>query len=296
MTAPQIPNTAPDRLEVVGDVRATLGEGPVWDERTGRVVWVDIVGCMVHSTHPGSGVTESTRLPSRVGAVAPRASGGWVAALQDGFWTIGEGAPTRLAQVNTDPNLRFNDGKCDPRGRFWAGTIAEDQSSGTAALHRLDPDGNVTRMLDGVTISNGLCWSADGTTMYYIDTPTGRVDAFAFEASSGEICDRRTVVSVPDGAGSPDGMTIDVEGGLWVAFWDGHVVRRYVDGRLDREIRLPVARVTSCTFGGPDLDELYITTASDGLTARQRRAQPLAGALFRARPGVHGVAPVAFDG
>jgi sugar lactone lactonase YvrE len=286
-----------DGLEMVAALGAELGEGPVWDARSGRVTWVDILGRRIHRTDPRTGETDSLETVSHVGAVVPRAAGGYVAALQDGFWILDDGAPRRIATVHeAGPELRFNDGKCDPAGRLWAGTMAYDEAPGAASLYRLDAAGSVARVLFDVTISNGLAWSADGRTMFYIDTPTRRVDAFTFDAASGAIADRRTAIEIPDGFGSPDGMTIDADGGLWVAFWDGSSVRRFVDGRLERTIQLPVSRVTSCAFGGEDLDELYITSAWDRLTPAQRRDQPLAGGLFRVRPGVRGVPASAYAG
>ena len=281
-----------DEVEVVVALRSELGEGPVWDARSGRLVWVDTLGRWIHATDPRTGATESIEVPLDVGAVAPRAAGGYVAALQDGFWIVGDGPARRITTVpEARPVLRFNDGKCDPTGRFWAGTMAYDKEVGAASLYRLDAKGRATRVIDGATISNGLAWSEDARTMYYIDSPTQRVDAFTFNSATGEVADRRTVVRIPEELGTPDGMTVDAEGGLWVALWGGGAVHRYVDGRLDREIRLPVTQPTSCAFGGADLDSLYITSAREGLSEAERRAQPLAGALFRVRPGVRGLPP-----
>jgi sugar lactone lactonase YvrE len=286
-----------DGVEMVVEASAELAEGPIWDPRTNRLAWVDILARRIHLTDLGTGGDEVIQTPLHVGAVAPRAAGGFVAALQDGFWVVGDGPPQRIAQVaEARPGLRFNDGKCDPSGRFWAGTMAYDQAEGAAALYRLDADGQATRVLDGVTISNGLAWSLDGRTLYYIDTPTQRIDAFSFSPATGEISDRRPVIRVPSDAGAPDGMTIDAEGGLWVALWGGGAIHRYLDRRLDRVIRLPVSQPTSCTFGGEGLDELYVTSAWDGLSRAERRAQPLAGAIFRLRPGVRGMPAAAFAG
>ena len=285
-----------DQVELVVAAAAELGEGPVWDAHEDRLVWVDILGRRVHRTS-SAGETESIDMPLHVGAVAPRAAGGYVAALQDGFWIVGDGAARRIAAVaEARPGIRFNDGKCDPAGRFWAGTMAYDEAAGAACLYRLDRDGGVTRVLDGVTISNGLAWSGDGRTMFYIDTPTRAIAAFEFAPATGEIGGRRTVVEIPADLGWPDGMAIDAEGGLWVALWDGGAVHRYVDGRLEQVIRMPVSRPTSCAFGGPDLDELYVTSASTGLSAAARRSEPLAGGLFRVRPGVRGVAASVYSG
>lgn len=286
-----------DSVEVVVATGAEIGEGPVWDARSSRLVWIDILGRRIHLTDTGSGATEEIEVPLHVGAVALRAAGGFVAALQDGFWVVGDGPARRITTIpEAEPGLRFNDGKCDPDGRFWAGTMAYDEARGAAALYRLGSDGRATRVLDGVTISNGLAWSPDGNTMYYIDTPTQRIDAFSYVPSTGEIKERRTVIRIPPEVGAPDGMTIDAEGGLWVALWGGGSVRRYLDGRLDQVIEMPVSRPTSCAFGGVDLDELYVTSASKGLSVEERRAQPLAGALFRVRPGVRGIQPSVFVG
>ena len=286
-----------DGIEVVTAAGAELGEGPVWDARSGRLAWVDITANRLHLTDTATGATDTIELPLAVGAVAPRAAGGFVAALQDGFWVVGEGPALRITALpEARPGLRFNDGKCDPAGRFWAGTMAYDQGPGAGALYRLDHDGSATLVLDGVTVSNGLAWSRDGGTLYYIDTPTQRVDAFSYSPLTGAIGDRRPEIRIPPEAGAPDGMTIDEEGGLWIALWGGGAVHRYVDGRLDRVIHVPVSQPTSCSFGGPGLDELYVTSAWEGLSSRERRAQPLAGALFRVRPGVRGMPPAVFDG
>lgn len=281
---------ASDTPELLVDFRSFLGEGPVWDARIDRLVWVDILAGRVHLT-ARDGATRTISLPSAVGSVALRASGGWVAALADGFWSVAEdGAVERLADVQSDrPDLRFNDGKCDPQGRFWAGTMALDHRAGAGALYRLDADLAVTKMVDDVAISNGLDWSLDGRTMYYVDTPTRRIDQFDFDPDTGAISGRRPFVAIPPGDGSPDGLTIDAEGGLWLALWDGWLVRRYgPDGSIDREIRLPVSEVTCPVFGGPDLDELYVTSGWELLSDEQHAREPLAGGLFRVRPGVRG--------
>lgn len=286
-----------DGVEVVLAAGAQLAEGPVWDSRINRLVWIDILAGRIVLTDVGTGASEVITVPLHVGAVVPREAGGYVAALRDGFWVVGDGPAYQIASVaEARPGLRFNDGKCDPAGRFWAGTMAYDHSEGAGALYRLDSRGAATLVLDRVTISNGLAWSLDGRTLYYIDTPTQRIDAFSFMPLTGEITERRPVIHIPAELGAPDGLTIDVEGGLWVALWGGAAVHRYLAGRLDRVIRLPVSQPTSCTFGGGNLDELYVTSAWDGLSAKERQEQPLAGALFRVRPGVRGVAPAVYVG
>jgi len=284
--------------ELLVDFKSFLGEGPVWDARIDRVVWVDILAGRLHLTANDGGTT-TIQLPSPVGCLVPRTAGGWVVALADGFWTVADdGTNARLVDVQSDrPDLRFNDGKCDPQGRFWAGTMALDHRAGAGALYRLDPDLSVHLMVDGVAISNGLDWSLDGRTMYYVDTPTRRIDRFDFDPASGAIADRRPFVTIDAVDGSPDGLTVDAEGGIWLALWDGSRIRRYLpDGSIDREVRLPVSEVTCPVFGGPDLDELYITTAWELLSEEQHAREPLAGALFRVRPGVRGRPPTPFAG
>jgi sugar lactone lactonase YvrE len=284
-------------VETVVAAGAQLGEGPIWDARSGRIAWVDILGRRIHLTDSVTGATESIETPLQVGAIAPRSKGGFVAALQDGFWVIGDGPARRIATVpEARPGLRFNDGKCDPAGRFWAGTMAYDQAAGAAALYRLDAEGRPTRVIDGVTISNGLDWSIDGTAMYYVDSPLHRIDVFDFEPATGEIANRRIAIQIPRETGTPDGLTIDADGGIWVALWGGGAVHRYLDGRLDQVIKLPVSKPTSCAFGGAELDELYVTSASEGLSDKDRRAQPLAGALFRIRTGIRGLPARAYLG
>jgi sugar lactone lactonase YvrE len=296
MTSPD--GTRAGAIELLLDSKSMLGEGPVWDARIGRIAWVDIMAGRLHLTAPNA-ETSTIDLPGPVGCVVPRTSGGWLVALADGFWAVADdGTTERLVDIQSGrPELRFNDGKCDPQGRFWAGSMALDFQPAAGALYRLDPDLSVHRMIDETTISNGLDWSLDGRTMYYVDTPTGRIDQFDFDGATGAIDERRPFVTIDPADGSPDGLTVDAEGGIWLALWDGWRVRRYLpDGSIEREIRLPVSEVTCPVFGGPDLDELYITTAWEELTEEQHAAEPLAGGLFRARPGVRGRPPTPFAG
>jgi sugar lactone lactonase YvrE len=288
--------------EVVLDTHASVGEGPTWDERTKSLVWVDIMGGAVHVYDPASGQDHVVEVGQPVGAAALREAGGLVLALRDGVGLLDAdlGNLQIVADVEAEvPTNRFNDGKCDAAGRFWAGTMATDEvTTGAGALYRVDPDYSVRRVLSGVTLSNGLDWSADNRRMYYIDSPTQGVDTFDFDLEQGTLGARRRLISIPADEGLPDGMTIDAEGGLWVALHGSGTVRRYLpDGRLERVIRVPKARlVTCCAFGGPDLGDLYITSMRRGLSAEALREQPLAGALFRCRPGVQGRAPHRFAG
>jgi sugar lactone lactonase YvrE len=272
--------------------RSELGEGPVWDDTSQSLVWVDITGRFVHRYRPAVGRVASNRTPEPVGSVCLGESGRLTLALESGFWTATEGFGEirPLAIVHAPGSgLRFNDGKCDPVGRFWAGSMAYSSRPGAGALYRLDPGPIATRILTGIGISNGIGWSPDGRTCYYVDTLSQTVVAFDFEPSSGGLSTRRVLVRVDPDDGAPDGLTVDEAGYLWVALWNGWAVRRYApDGRLDREIQLPVAQVTSCAFGGSDLGDLFITSAAFELDDDARRAQPLAGSLFFIRPGVTG--------
>ena len=285
-------------IEVASDAGAELGEGPAWDSRSSELAWVDITPGRVHFLGPGGG-ERTVEVGQPVGAVVPRASGGHVLAVRDGFAALaGDGTVTSLAHVEHErPGNRMNDGKYDRHGRLWAGTMALDETPGAGALYRLDPDATVSTILEGVTISNGLAWSLDDRTMYYVDTPTQRIDRLDYDPSTGEVENRRPLFAIPARDGSPDGMALDSEGFLWVALHGGGAVRRYApDGVLDRVIELPASNVTSCAFGGPELEELYITCARQGLSREQLAREPLAGALFRHRPGVRGLPTESYGG
>jgi sugar lactone lactonase YvrE len=213
--------------------------------------------------------------------------------MESGFWTAStDGSQAeRIVPIGAgDSSMRMNDGKCDVFGRLWAGTMPYDDRSGVAGLYRLDGDRTLRQMLTGVSLSNGLGWSPDNRFMYYVDTPTRRVDVFDFDVVSGELSNRRALFEVPAGRGVPDGLTVDADGCIWLALWGGGAILRFTpDGRVDSEVRLPVTRVTSCTFGGRTLDELYITTASIELSQSELANQPYAGAIFVCRPGIDGV-------
>lgn len=274
-------------------------EGPWWDERSSELVWVDLSGRIVHRTSQ-TGLDRAFAVPQDVGAVVPRGKG-FVAMLRDGFWEVtGEPSdrPTPIGHYpRASDDVRLNDAKCDPSGRLWAGSMADDLRSGAGSLFRLAKDGVVATVLTDVTVANGLGWSPDGATFYFIDSMTGRVDAFDVDPASGAIEARRPAVRIPENLGLPDGLTVDAEGYLWVAIWGGACVRRHrPDGRLDGVVELPCRQVTSCAFGGADGRDLFITTSSSGMTESDRRKEPLAGAVFRYRTGVAGLPVTAFDG
>jgi sugar lactone lactonase YvrE len=288
---------SPRRLtvDVLVDARAELGEGPVWEADRDAVVWVDILARRVVRTSSAGITTEVCRTPSDVGAVVRRHSGGYVLALRDGFWSVsvdGEEAQP-LATLDIPPSMRFNDGKCDPAGRFLAGSMPYSEDAPVGELMRLEADGTITPLVDGVTVSNGIGWTADGRTMYFIDSDTRRVDAFNYDPETGWLGDRTTFVRIADDDGLPDGLAVDVEGGVWVALWGGRRLHRYLpDGSLEAIVDVPATHTTSCAFGGPNLDRLYITSARTRLDAVRLADEPHAGSLFIAEPGVAGV-PVA---
>jgi sugar lactone lactonase YvrE len=277
--------------EVALEVHAQLGEGPVWDERAQRLYFVDIVGHRVHVFWPATGEHRSFEVDRMVGAVVLRDDGGLVLAAHDAFLVAAHDGsalePFGDFRVNGEI-VRFNDGKVDPRGRFFAGTMAHSEEGSLGSLYMLEPDGTVSVVLEEVGISNGLAWSADETTLYYIDTLRRSVDAFDVDPVTGAVANRRVVAEFADG--SPDGMAIDVEGCLWVACWGGKRVERLdpADGRRLDVVPVPATNVSSVAFGGPDLDDLYITTAREGLSDAQLAAEPHAGDLFVTRPGVSG--------
>ncbi len=289
-------------LEIQHD--ALLGEGPVWDWRTRKLYWVDIEGFAIHQYDPDTRHHVIIDVGQYVGSVAMRTSGGLIVALKSGFASldIDSGKISHIADAESHlPGNRFNDGKCDPAGRFWAGSLGLDERvrDGKANLYCLDVDYSVRLMVPGVTISNGMAWTSDESTMYYIDSQTQKAVAYDFDRASGVISNPRTVIEVDAREkGWPDGMTIDAEGMLWIAHWDGGRVRRWNPhtGEELAEIKVPVSRPTSCVFGGEDFGTLYITTARTGLEPEMLAQQPLAGSLFKCRPGVNGLPMYEFGG
>jgi sugar lactone lactonase YvrE len=282
---------------------AELGEGAVWNSALQRLHWIDITGQRVFTYDPATGENRGHDVGQMVGTVVPRAAGGLMLAVHEGFAAL-DPVSGRMDLWPRPPEhnptvVRFNDGKCDPSGRFWAGTMALVKGPRPLGrLYRLDPDGAMQVMLRDVGTSNGIAWSLDRRTLYFIDTPLLRVDAFDYDDATGTIANRRTVISIPPGIGRPDGSTLDAEGMLWIAMYEGWAVTRWDPrtGKLLQTIHLPVARVTSCAFGGPELDTLYLTSARHNLSEEQRAAQPLAGSLFHVKPGTRGVPAFAFRG
>lgn len=275
-----------------------LAEGPYWSPEEQRLHWVDILAPAMISGDPANGSRKTTPMPELLGCIVPRASGGFVMATESGIKAIADGKITTLAEPEADmPGNRFNDGKCDRAGRFWAGTLAINTTPDQGALWRLDVDGSVHKMGSGIHISNGLGWSPDDKTFYFTDTGRRTIYAYDFDLKSGEIANRRPFAVVPEGTGTPDGLTIDSEGFVWSAQWDGWCVTRYdPEGKVERVINLPVPRPTSCTFGGPNLDILYVTTARIRLSAQQLAETPLSGSVLAVDVGIKGLAEPKFGG
>lgn len=293
-----MPQTSVSCVLAAGDL---LGEGPVWSASEQALYRVDIKRPALHRWSPESGEVRDWALPADVGSFALRSGGGAVVALRTGLhlMDLDTGAVTPVCDPEEGlPENRFNDGKCDRRGRFWAGTMRDDESAPAGSLYRLDADHTCTRMRSGIICSNGIGWSPDGTTMYYTDTWTRRIDAVEFDPESGALGARRVFArdDVP-GDGVPDGLTVDREGGVWSAKWDGWRVVRYApDGSVDRVVPMPVQRPTSVMFGGPDLGTLYVTSARLGLDAAALRQAPESGGVFAFDPGARGLPEPEFAG
>jgi sugar lactone lactonase YvrE len=288
--------------ELVVDARNELGEGSLWVPREQTLYWLDILGRLILRYDPATGTHEAFEVKSPITALGIREGGGFVAATETSlaFWD-----PARPGELDTivdlvadRPGIRFNDGGVDPRGSFWAGTMNEDDDTlPEGELFRLDPDLGVRRMGSGYTISNGIGWSPDHSTMYFTDTLRRVILAFDYDVETGSIENGRPFIEVPEGEGYPDGMTVDSEGFIWSAQWGGWRVMRYdPQGKPEREIALPAAQVTCPCFGGAGLDGLHVTTARVGLSKDDLRTQPLAGGLFRVDPGVKGLEEASFKG
>jgi sugar lactone lactonase YvrE len=270
------------------------GEGPFWDAENDRLLLVDMLAGAVVEVDADGG-TSRRKVAGVAAAIRARRSGGYVLATENRFVLLGPDLTEQklLPPVLDDPLIRMNDGGCDPQGRFYCGTMAYDETPGAGTLYRLDPDASVHVTLREVTISNGLQWNGAGDTVFYADTPTGRVDSFTFDPASAAFTDRRTFTEI-SGGGLPDGMAIDEEDGIWVALWGGRAVHRYDRaGRLDLVVELPVSNVTACAFGGPELRTLFITTSRQGLDPDD---QPDAGGVFRYEAGARGAPQHAFAG
>jgi sugar lactone lactonase YvrE len=274
-------------------IPAVLGEGAIWNHETNTFWWVDIEGRKLNIYDPVTRTNKAIDVVERVGTVVPAKNGGAIVALENGIFHLDLESEEKTMICNPLEDLdtiRFNDGKCDPAGRLWVGSMSLKFVKGVASLYIVFPDGSFKEVFGGVTISNGIIWSNDQKTLYYIDTPLKTVRAWDYDMESGNITNERTVITIPEDMGGPDGMTIDAEGKLWIAHWGGNMVGRWdpENGELIGRVEVPAPNVTSCAFGGPDLDVLYITTAG-GNNEKILQDYPLAGSVFRVSPGVKGV-------
>ncbi len=279
--------------QLILDAKATLGEGPAWDSKTQTLYWLDILEKRIYA-----GTRILAELDDFVGCLAPRRNGNLLVGKRFSFVDLEPttGQVTVLASVSEPSENRFNDGKCDPAGRFLAGSMDMNEKDPSGALYSFDGK-QVTRLLNGVTISNGLAWSVDHKTFYYIDTPTREVRAFDYDVANGQIANPRVAFTVPESLGWPDGMTSDTEGYLWIAMWGGAQVTKWNPntGKLLEQIPVPALHTSSCVFGGKDMNELYITSARKGMSEADLKKYPLAGGLFKVITNVVGMQTFEFN-
>ena len=287
------------KIEIITNHKCQLGEGPVWDTERHEICWIDIVKGEIHQYTFENKNLRTFSINEMVGSFAVCKDKNFIFASKSGigFLDRATGKIERVVNPEKDlPNNRFNDGKCDPAGRFWAGTMSVTDEPNCGNLYAFEY-GTIEKKTDNISISNGMAWNEDENKMYYIDSPTFEVVAYDYEKSTGHISNREVIIKIPKEEGTPDGMTIDEDGMLWIAHWDGWQVGRWnpETGEKLFHIKLPVARVTSCTFGGKNLTDLFITSAKEGLTESQLQEQPLAGALFVVRNcGFKGVTAMEF--
>jgi sugar lactone lactonase YvrE len=298
MNPQRAPPASPFRC--VLDIKASLGECPVWSGAEQVLYWVDINAPSLNRYDPASGRNTAMPMPESIGSFALRRAGGFVVALRSGFWLAGpDGAlQRRVAEAPYDPaDHRFNDGRCDPQGRFLAGSMNERRDASTASLMRLDADFAQTRILGEMTISNGLAFSPDGRTMYHTDTPTQVIHAYDYDAVSGTPSDPRVLARFTDAGDRPDGGAVDRDGCYWSALYHGgSVVRISPDGRTVTRFPVPAMCPTMCAFGGPDLRTLYVTSARQRRSADELAALPFSGGLFAMAVDVPGLPEPAFAG
>jgi sugar lactone lactonase YvrE len=285
--------------ELILDAKALLGEGPCWDAATQTLYWVNIYAGEIHAFSPETGNEQIIFINESIGCLAPAKTGRLVIASQNGIALLDPATGQRKLLASPEAHLpgnRFNDGKCDPVGRFLAGTMDNVEVEASGSLYSLSPDGTLKTLLKGVRISNGLAWSPDHNTLYYIDTPTRKVMAYAYDLASGDISKPRQAICIPEELGWPDGMTSDSEGNLWIAMWGGAALTKWdpASGRLLQKIPIPALNVTSCAFAGEGLKDLYITSARKGMSEEQLAQYPQTGGLFRLRTDVAGMPTFSF--
>jgi sugar lactone lactonase YvrE len=279
---------------VVLEHRCLLGEGPVWDFERKTIIWIDILKGEIHEHSPVEKWHSILKINEMIGSVALCKDGNFIAALQSGFAYINRSSREIKKLIDPErhlPNNRFNEGKCDPAGRFFAGTMALSKKRGQGSFYMLKNEGSVEKKMGNLSVPNGMVWSIDHRTFYHIDSPTSQVVSYDYDIKTGDFSNKKVIIIIPKEDGFPDGMTIDEEGMLWIAHWNGWQTSRWnpYTGQKLGYIPLPVANVTSCTFGGEELSDLYITSAKAGLRESELNEQPLAGAIFVIRnPGHKG--------
>ncbi len=276
-------------------IPAKLGEGAFWNYKKDEFYWIDIEEKQLHIYSPKTKENKSIIMPCRIGTIVPsEEENKAVVALEDGIYIV----DTKTEEINVLSDVesdivenRFNDGKCDPNGNLWVGSMHLKQSQPNASLYRINAEGKTDTMVKNITISNGIVWSKDTKTMYYIDTPTGNIKAYDYDTKTSTVTNERVAVEVSEKDGFPDGMAIDENDMLWVGMWNGDAVAQFnpKTGKLISKVQVPAHNVTSCAFGGDNLDELYITTASVDMTAEEKKKYPLAGSLFKIKLNVKGV-------
>lgn len=283
-----------NEVTVAYQVDAALGEGAIWNHETNELFWIDIEGKSLNMLDPKTKQNRSFSTASHIGIVVPKSKDEALVALVDGIYTMN--LNTGQTEIFADmkdvlTGCRLNDGKCDPAGRLWVGSMNWQQEKGKADLFMIQNDRSVTTKIDSVTISNGIVWTKDKKTMYYIDTPTSQIKAYDYDNATGNISNGRVAVEVSPDLGFPDGMTIDAEDMVWVGMWNGNAVIRFnpKTGKLLQKIEVPAHNVTSCAFGGENLETLFITTAKLDMTDEEHKKYPLAGSVFKVNPGVKGV-------
>ncbi len=277
-----------------------LGEGPIWSVEEEALYWVDIVAPAIHRYQPKTEAHDHWTMPEHIGSLSVRASGGLVVALKSGFGLFDptDGTVEMINRAEADKlDNRFNDGRCDRRGRFFAGSLTYSEDQPLGSLWRLDVDHSAKPVLNSITVSNGLCWSPDGDIMYFVDTPTRQIRAFDYDQASGTPSNPRVLVQTDPEGGWPDGSITDSEGCIWNAEWDGARVVRYTpDGVVDRVVKIPARRATCAAFGGTDLKTLFITSAWDRMSKDERRDWPLSGNLFAIDVDVPGLPDPKYQG
>ncbi|WP_298422685.1 SMP-30/gluconolactonase/LRE family protein [uncultured Kordia sp.] len=283
-----------NEVTVAYQVDAALGEGAIWNHETNELFWIDIEGKSLNMLNPKTKQNRSFSTASQIGTVVPKNKDEALIALVDGIYTmnLNTGQTTVFADMKEAlTGCRLNDGKCDPAGRLWVGSMNWQQEKGKAKLFTIQNDAAVTTKIDSVTISNGIVWTKDKKTMYYIDTPTSQIKAYDYDNATGNISNERVAVEISTDLGFPDGMTIDAEDMVWVGMWNGNAVIRFnpKTGKLLRKIEVPAHNVTSCAFGGDNLETLFITSAKLDMTEEELKKYPLAGSVFKVNPGVKGV-------